>query len=81
MEVILKEDKNNIYLEITRDVIEYLKQSKILLISIKNINYLCEVFSNSIFKLNNIITENSHYLNEKYELISSNPDFILVNKK
>ena len=81
LEVILKEDKNNIYLEITRDVIEYLKQSKILLISIKNINYLCEVFSNSISKLNNIITENSHYLNEKYELISSNPDFILVNKK
>jgi hypothetical protein len=80
-QVILKNDKNNIYLEIIRDVIEYLKQSKILLISIKNINYLCEVFSNSISTLNNIITENSHYLNEKYELISSNPDFILVNKK
>ena len=81
LQVILKNDKNNIYLEIIRDVIEYLKQSKILLISIKNINYLCEVFSDSISKLDNIINENSHYLNEKYELISSNPNFILSNKK
>ena len=81
LQVILKNDKNNIYFEIIRDVIEYLKQSKILLISIKNINYLCEVFSDSISKLNNIINENSHYLNEKYELISSNPNFILLNKK
>ena len=81
LQVILKNDKNNIYFEIIRDVIEYLKQSKILLISIKNINYLCEVFSDSISKLNNIINENSHYLNEKYELISSNPNFILSNKK
>ena len=81
LQVILKNDKNNIYFEIIRDVIEYLKQSKILLISIKNINYLCEVFSDSISKLNNILIENSQYLNEKYELISSNPNFILSNKK
>ena len=81
LQVILKNDKNNIYFEIIRDVIEYLKQSKILLISIKNINYLCEVFSDSISKLNNIINENSHYLNEKYELIYSNSNFILSNKK
>lgn len=32
LQVILKNDKNNIYFEIIRDVIEYLKQSKILLI-------------------------------------------------
>ena len=81
LEVIMKNDKNNVYLEITRDVIEYLKQSKILLISLKNINYLCEILSEAIFKLNNILKENSNYLNEKYELISSNKDFILCNKK
>ena len=81
LEIIMKNDKNNVYLEITRDVIEYLKQSKILLISLKNINYLCEILSEAIFKLNNILKENSNYLNEKYELISSNKDFILCNKK
>ena len=79
--VILNNDKNNIYFELIRDVIEYLKQSKILLISIKNINYLCELFSQSIKNLNTIIQENLNYLNEKYEIISSNPDFILTNKK
>ena len=81
LKVMLNLDNNNIYFEITRDVIEYLKQSKILLISIKNINYLCDIFSESIYKLNKIISENSNYLNEKYELISSNPEFILNNKK
>ena len=81
LNLILNHDKNNIYLEIVRDVIEYLKQSKILLISLKNINYLCEIFSESISKLNNIITQNSNNLNENYELISSNIEFILVNKK
>ena len=81
LQVILKNDKNNLYFEITRDVIEYLKQSKILLISLKNINYLCEILTEAIFNLNNIILEHSNYLNEKYELISSNTDFILNNKK
>ena len=70
LNLILNHDKNNIYLEIVRDVIEYLKQSKILLISLKNIIYLCEIFSESISKLNNIITQNSNNLNENYELIS-----------
>ena len=81
LKVLINNDKNNIFLEIIRDVIEYLKQSKILLISIKNINYLCEIFSDSILKLNNIITENSNYLNENYKLISSKAEFILSNKK
>jgi len=81
LQVILKNDKNNLYFEITRDVIEYLKQSKILLISLKNINYLSEILTESIFNLNNIILGNSNYLNAKYELISSNADFILTNKK
>ena len=81
LNLILNQDKKNIYLEIVRDVIEYLKQSKILLISLKNIKYLCEIFSESICKLNKIIIENSQNLNEKYELISSNDEFILANKK
>ena len=81
LKVLLNSDKNNIYMEIIRDIIEYLKQSKILLISIININYLCEIFSDSIFNLNNIIIQNSNYLNEKYKKISSNPEFVLCNKK
>ena len=81
LQIIMKNDKSNLYFEITRDVIEYLKQSKILLISLKNINYLCEILTEAIFNLNNIILGNSNYLNEKYELISSNTDFILTNKK
>ena len=43
--------------------------------------YLCEILTEAIFNLNNIILGNSNYLNEKYELISSNTDFILTNKK
>ena len=81
LKVILNNDKNNIYLEIVRDIIEYLKQSKILLISLKNIEYLCEIFSEAILKLNKIISENSNYLNEQYEQISSNDEFIICNKK
>ena len=81
LNLLLKYDKNNIYLEIVRDVIEYLKQSKILLISLKNIKYLSEILMESICKLNKIIIENSNNMNEKYELISSKDEFILVNKK
>ena len=81
LNLLLNHDKNNIYLEIVRDVIEYLKQSKILLISLKNIKYLCEILMESICKLNKIIIENSNNMNEKYELISSKNEFILVNKK
>ena len=81
LKVILNSDKNNIYFEIIRDIIEYLKQSKILLISLKNIEYLCEIFSEAILKLNKIMSEKSNYLNEQYEQISSNDEFILCNKK
>ena len=70
-----------IYFEITRDVIEYLKESKILLISLKNINYISELFSQTIQDLNNYILDNIKNLNENYEIISSNENFIITNKK
>ena len=78
---ILLRNNNIIFFEIMRDVIEYLKESKILLISLKNINYLCVIFSETINNLHEHIYENIQYMNEKYELISSNEKFIDINKK
>ncbi len=43
-----------------RDVIEYLKESKILLISLKNINYLCVIFSETINNLHDHIKHSKH---------------------
>ena len=70
-----------IFFEIIRDIIEYLKESKILLISLKNLNYICEIFSETIKSLYDIINDNASNLNENFELISSNEKFILINKK
>ena len=78
---IILDTNNIIYFEIIRDVIEYLKESKILLISLKNINYLSEIFIQTIQQLNTIISDNIQNLNENYEIISSNNNFIITNKK
>ena len=78
--LILKTD-NILYFEIIRDIIEYLKESKILLISLKNINYLSEIFIQAIENLYNYILDNTNNLNENYEKISSNEYFIITNKK
>jgi hypothetical protein len=78
---IILNTNNIIYFEIIRDIIEYLKQSKILLISSKNIKYLSELFTQTIEQLNNYISENIHNLNQNYELVSSNDSFIFINKK
>ena len=72
---------NILYFEIIRDVIEYLKESKILLISLKNINYLSEIIIQTIENLHNYILDNINNLNENYEKISSNEYFIIINKK
>ena len=74
-------NNNIIFFEIIRDIIEYLKESKILLISLKNLEYLCEIFSETIKSLYDIIYDNVSNLNENFELISSNEKFILINKK
>ena len=79
LNIILNKNKI-IYFEIIRDVIEYLKESRILLISLKNIIYLCEKHSKAIQSLIDILIYNSQNLNENYELISSNDNFIFVNK-
>ena len=72
---------NILYFEIIRDVIEYLKESKILLISLKNINYLSEIIIQTIENLHNYILDNINNLNENYEKISSNEYFIIINKE
>ena len=74
-------NNNILFFEIIRDIIEYLKESKILLISLKNLNYICEIFSETIKSLYDIINDNVSNLNENFELISSNEKFILINKK
>ena len=82
LNIILNNNNNDtLYFEIIRDIIEYLKESKILLISLKNINYLCQIFSETILSLHNFILDNQQNLNENYEIISSNDKFILINKK
>ena len=79
-DVILNTNKI-IYFEIIRDITEYLKESKILLISLKNINYLCRIHSKTIQDLYDILINNTQNLNENFEIISSNDNFILINKK
>ena len=74
-------NNNILFFEIIRDIIEYLKESKILLISLKNLNYICEIFSETITSLYYVINDNLSNLNENFELISSNEKFILINKK
>ena len=71
--------KNLIILEIIRDIIDYAKDKKILLISTKHIPILCNLIVNTIENLNKIIKEND--ILKDYEKISNeNIDFINDNK-
>ena len=77
---IILNTNNIICFEIIRDVIENLKESKILLISLKNIHCLCDIYAEAINKLYKHLSDNIQNLNENYELISSNDTFIFINK-
>ena len=61
-------------------IFTYILKNEELIIKEGNITLL-NLILNQICKLNKIIIENSQNLNEKYELISSNDEFILANKK
>ena len=70
---------NIIILEIIRDIIDYAKDKKILLISTKHIPILCNLIEKTLNNINEIIKEND--ILRDYEKISlENINFINDNK-
>ena len=75
----IKSDKLLLLVEIIRDIIDYAKDSKILLVSTKYITLMVDNFFASLTTISNIINKND--LKEKYlELSKSNDEFISNNK-
>lgn len=75
----IKSDKLLLLIEIIRDIIDYAKDSKILLVSTKYIELMVDHFLVSLTTISNIINEND--LKEKYsELSKSNEELISNNK-
>ena len=75
---ITNDNNNIIILEIIRDIIDFAKTKKILLISLKNLKILCDIFLNSINSFEILL--NKYNLLENWEQFSNLKEVQLYNK-